>query len=147
VLLEIAYPNRRFSHDERSSEVEETIPAINREVGEVVHEWEQQKLKQLEDGQLSSHLQLSEHIAVLLDLRRQINSPSISASQRKAVQKDLLGLLESSRRGTDGVMYPRTADHQHAHPGNTGMIQLLQLVGSVLQSENGILIVLPFLAS
>ena len=93
--------------------------------------WIEESERQILDLNLEEYQMIQERISLILDLRRQLQF-SPSELEKDKTRKEMIQILEASRKGVTGFVVPRNHHGQTADVHNTAIVQLLRLVTLVL---------------
>lgn len=103
-----------------------TMDSLLSEIGRIITDWNRTLKMHLASGQIRQFYEQKERISILLDLRRQVMSTT--ESSREEIRKEIISLVESSRRTEEGYMVPRTVAGELADLSNCGVTTLGLLV-------------------
>ena len=97
------------------------------EIEKILTDWNHALKAHLVNGLIREYYEQKERISILLDLRRQVMSRDISEALREDVRREIIQLVESSRRTEEGYMVPRTTQGELADITNSGIGTLVDL--------------------
>lgn len=81
-----------------------------------------------QEGNLKEYHSTKERFSLLTDFRRSLMDQDHPKDKREALRREVIRLLEGSRRTEQGYMVPRNRAGEMADTSNTPVIQLLALV-------------------